>query len=55
MQNEWKYKLYPKLWSGNLKRRDHLGDLGLYGTIILERILQKWGLGVKDDLDWFRV
>jgi len=32
-------------WRGNLKERDHLGDLGVDGTIILRRIFRKWDVG----------
>jgi hypothetical protein len=34
-----------KFWSGNLKRRDISEDLGVYGKIILNWILGKWGGG----------
>jgi hypothetical protein len=30
-----------RFWPGNLKIRDHLGDLGFEGKIILEKILGK--------------
>ena len=30
---------------GNLKERDHLGDPGLYGRIILRWIFRKWDVG----------
>jgi hypothetical protein len=32
-----------QFWLENLKGRDHLGDLGLDGRIILERRLKKEG------------
>jgi hypothetical protein len=32
-----------KLWSKNLKGRDHSEEQGVDGNIILERILGKWG------------
>jgi len=31
---------------GNLRERDHLGDPGLYGRIILRFIFRKWNVGV---------
>jgi hypothetical protein len=33
-------------WWGNLRERDHLGDLGVDGWIILERISGRWDVGV---------
>ena len=27
---------------GNLREKDHLEDLGVYGTIILKQIFKKW-------------
>jgi len=35
----WRWEIYTKYWLENLKRRDHLEDLGVRGRIILERIL----------------
>jgi hypothetical protein len=32
--------------SEGLKTRDRLGDVGLYGGMILKRILEKWGVKV---------
>jgi hypothetical protein len=31
--------MYTKFWSENVKGRDHVEDLSIYGRIILERIL----------------
>jgi len=33
--------MHTVFWLENLKRRDHLEDLGIYGKIILEWILGK--------------
>jgi hypothetical protein len=33
--------MHTELWSGNLKGRDHLEDLGMYERIILEWISGK--------------
>jgi hypothetical protein len=33
-----------KLWSENLKGRDHIEDLGVDGTIILKSVLRKYGV-----------
>jgi hypothetical protein len=35
--------MYTKFWSENLKGRDYMEDLGVYGKIILEWILGKQG------------
>jgi hypothetical protein len=37
-------------WWGNLRERDHWGDLGVYGRIILRWIFRKWDVGYG--LDW---
>jgi hypothetical protein len=37
-----------KLWSGNLKKRDRLGDLSVDGKIRLKRILR----GISSGLNW---
>jgi hypothetical protein len=31
---------------GNLRERDHLGDPGVDGRIILRRIFMKWDVGI---------
>jgi hypothetical protein len=33
-------------WWGNLRERDHLGDPGVDGRIILRWIFRKWDVGV---------
>jgi len=37
---------YTGFWWGNLKEREHLGDPGLDGRIILRWIFRKWDVGV---------
>ena len=31
-----------ELWLGNMRERDHLEDLGVYGKMILKWVLIKW-------------
>jgi hypothetical protein len=40
---------------GNLRERDHWGDPGLDGRIILRRIFRKWDVGVWTGLSWLRI
>ena len=35
-------KAYIGFWWGNLRERDHLGDPGVVGRIILRWIFRKW-------------
>jgi len=38
-----------RVWCGNLKERDHLGDPEVDGRIILRWILWKWDVGYGVD------
>jgi len=38
--------VYTGFWWGNLRERDHLGDPGIDGRIVLRWILRKWDVGV---------
>jgi hypothetical protein len=40
------------MWVGE---RDHFGDLGLDGRIILRWICRKWDVGVKTGSSWLRI
>jgi hypothetical protein len=42
-------------WWGNLRERDHWGDPGLNGRIILKRIFRKWDVEVWTGLSWLRI
>jgi len=37
---------YKGFWLGNVKERDHLGDPGVDGRIILRWIFRKWDVGI---------
>jgi len=43
---------YTGFWWGNLNERDHLGDPGVDGRIILRWILRKWDVGVWTGSSW---
>jgi hypothetical protein len=37
-----KREVYTGFWWGDLRERDHLGDPGIDGRIILKSIFEKW-------------
>ena len=41
-----------RFWWGNLRERDHLGDLGVDGRIILGQIFRKLDVG---GMDWIEL
>jgi hypothetical protein len=43
--------VYTGFWWGYLKERDHLGDPGIDGRIILRWIFKKWVGG----MDWIKL
>jgi hypothetical protein len=40
---------------GNLSERDHWGDPGVEGRIILRWIFRKWDVGVWTGLSWLSI
>ena len=42
-------------WWGNRKERDHWGDLGVDGYIILGWISRRWDVGIWTGLGWPRI
>jgi len=46
---------YTGLWWGNLKERDHFGDPGVDGRIIIGWIFRKWDVGLWTGSSWLRI
>jgi hypothetical protein len=42
-------------WWGTLREREHWGDPGVDGRIILGWIFRRWGVGVWTGLGWLRI
>jgi hypothetical protein len=42
-------------WWGNMGERDHWGDPGVDGRIILRLIFRKWYVGLWTGLGWLRI
>ena len=42
-------------WWGSRRERDHWGDLGIDGMIILEWISMRWDVGIWTGLGWPRI
>jgi hypothetical protein len=48
-------EVYTGFWWGNLRERDHLGDPGVDGRIMLRWIFRKWNVGVRTGTSWLRI
>jgi hypothetical protein len=44
-----------RFWWGNRRKRDHWGDPGRDGRIILRWIFRKWDVVVWTGLSWLRI
>jgi hypothetical protein len=42
-------------WWENLRKRDHWGDPGVDGRIILKWIFKKWVVEVRTESSWLRI
>jgi hypothetical protein len=46
---------YAGFWWANLRERDHFGDPGLDGRIILRWIFRKWDVRLWNGSSWLRI
>jgi hypothetical protein len=47
--------VYIGFYWENLRERDHLGDSGVDGRIILRRIFRKWDVELRTGSSWLRI
>jgi hypothetical protein len=40
---------------GNLEEKDHLGDTGIFGKVIIKRMFRMWDTGVSTGTNWLRI
>ena len=45
-------EVHTEFWWGNLRERDHFGDPGVDGSIILRWIFRKLDVGVWTESSW---
>jgi hypothetical protein len=56
MQRGWaRREAYIGFGWGNLRERDHWGDPGVDGRIILGRTFRKWDVEAWNGLGWLRI
>jgi len=48
-------KVYIRSWWGERRERDHLGDPGVDGRIILRWIYRMWDVGAWTGSSWLRI
>ena len=48
-------EVHTVFWWGDLRERDHLGDPGVDGRIILRWIFRKWNVGVWAGSNWLKI
>jgi len=47
--------VYTGFWWGNTSERDHWGEPGVDGRVILRWIFGKWNVGLWTGLIWLRI